>query len=133
MYKVFLTFVAVFLLLTSYAQNYIGKSKDVITSLVPKEMPGFTVNTFGKNPDVNSLKFYDSKKDRSLIFFFDSKNICTYFKLIEDIELYDKKVAEFNSKYQQNGKDKWTIKEEGKTIKVEMEKSEYLLTILYTL
>lgn len=133
MKKLLLLLPAVLLVLSCAAQNYIGKNKDVITSAVPKDLPGFSVNTFGKNPDVNSLKFYDSKKDRSLIFFFDSKNICTYYKLIEDIELYDKKVAEFNTKYQQNGKDKWTMKEDGKTLKIEMEKSEYLLTILYSL
>jgi hypothetical protein len=133
MMKLLFTIAAAFFILHAGAQSYIGKSKDAITTLIPKENPGFSVNTFGKNPDVNSMKFYDSKKDRSLIFFFDSKNICTYYKLIEDIELYDKKVAEFNQTYQQGGKDKWTYKSDGKTVNVVMEKSEYLLTIIYTL
>ena len=119
--------------LSLYSQNYVGKSRDQVTSLVPKEMPGFAVNTFGKNPDVNSLKFYDSKKDRSLIFFFDAKNICTYYKLIEDISVYDKKVAEFNTAYTSAEKDKWTTKADGKNVKISIEKSDYIVTVLYEL
>lgn len=133
MVRILLTFTSVFIVLSLSAQSYIGKSKDQITSLVPKEMPGFAVNTFGKNPDVNSMKFYDSKKDRSLIFFFDSKNVCTYYKLVEDIGVYAARVTEFNSAFQSSGTDKWTATANGKSVKVSIEKSDYILTVLYSL
>ena len=115
------------------AQAYIGKSKDQITKLIPKEMPGFAVNSFGKNPDVNSLKFYDSKNDRSLVFFFDEKNNCKYYKLIEDIEEYETKVEELNKLFKATGNNKWTGSNNGITVNVSVEKSDYIMTILYSL
>ncbi len=131
--KIFFTLILVSFSFALFSQSYIGKSKDQVTSLVPKEMPGFAVNTFGKNPDVNSLKFYDSKKDRSLIFFFDDKNNCTYYKLIEDAATYDLKVAELNKSFTAAGKDKWSTKSDGKSITISIVKNDYIMTVLYTL
>ena len=131
--KIIFTFILVSFTFTLFSQSYIGKTKDQVTTLVPKEMPGFAVNTFGKNPNVNSLKFYDSKKDRSLIFFFDDNDKCTYYKLIEDVASYDVKVAELNKSYTAAGKDKWSAKSDGKNVIISIQKSEYLMTVLYTL
>lgn len=100
---------------------------------VPKEMPGFSHNAFGKSSDLNSVKFTDSKKDRTMIFFFDDKNICTYFKMIEDSESYTKRVAEFNSKYKNVSKNNWTSQIDGKNYKISIDFGEYIFTTIYSL
>jgi hypothetical protein len=116
-----------------FSQNYIGKSKDQLLLTIPKDMPGFTQNSFGKSSDLNSTKFTDSKKDRTVIFFFDEKDICTYYKLIEDSDSYDKRVAEYNTKYKSVSKNNWSYQIEGKNYKIVIDQGDYIFTTIYTL
>jgi len=114
------------------SQIYIGKSKAYIEANLPKDIKGFSLSSFGINPKINSIKFVDTRKDKTIIFYFNDKNICTYYKLIEDIGEYNKRTEQLNNDYKNVSNDKWLAHESGKNFKISIEKSEWILTVLYT-
>ena len=112
------------------SQNMIGLSKVDIQKQMTSNFPKFAANSFGISTNMNTLKYSDSKTDRTLIFYFDKNNKCEYSKMIEDIESLDVRTKEFNSKFKPNGNLKWVEVKNGKNYNIKIEKQEYLFNVI---
>jgi len=114
------------------SQNMIGLTKKEIQKQMTSNFPKFTENSFGISTNMNTLKYIDSKADRTLIFYFDKTNLCNYSKLIEDISTIDARIKEFNGKYKSSGNLQWTEIKNGKNYTIKIEKEEYIYNVIIT-
>ncbi len=112
------------------SQNMIGLSKSEVQKQMASNFPKFTANSFGISTNMNTLKYSDSKTDRTLIFYFDKSDKCEYSKMIEDMESLNDRTKEFNSKFKPIGNLKWIEVKNGKKYNVNIEKQEYLFNVI---
>jgi hypothetical protein len=112
------------------AQNLTGLTKKQIQIVMNQKYSRFKMSTMAKNDQVNSVTYVDSKKDQTFIFYFDSRDICEYHKLVEDVENLEERVSEFNKSFTKKSDLVWTEKRNGKDCPVRIEKDEYYFTII---
>lgn len=112
------------------SQNMIGLSKSELQKQMASNYPKFTVNSFGISTNINTLKYVDSKTDRTIIFYFNKDNTCNYSKMIEDMESIDARIKEFNSKFKPNGNLNWIETKNGKDYTIKIEKEEYIYNVI---
>ncbi|PIP55179.1 MAG: hypothetical protein COX07_01245 [Bacteroidetes bacterium CG23_combo_of_CG06-09_8_20_14_all_32_9] len=108
----------------------IGLTKTEVQKQMLVNFPKFAANFFGISTNINTLKYIDSKTDRTLIFYFTKENKCQYSKMIEDMDLIDARIKEFNIKYKPNGTLQWTESKNGKNYKIKIEKEEYIFNVI---
>lgn len=125
-----LLFITFFLNLTVSAQNMVGLSKDEVQKQMNKNFTKFAANSFGISTNINTLKYVDSKTDRTLIFYFGKDNKCQYSKMIEDMDVIDARIKEFNTKYKPAGNLQWIETKNGKNYKIKIEKEEYIFNVI---
>ena len=121
-----------FLYFFSGAQNMVGLTKSEVQKKMNTDYPRFTTNSFGISTNINTLKYVDSKTDQTIIFYFGKDNKCQYSKLIEDMDVIQKRVAEFNKKYKPAGELTWIENTRGKNFTIKIEKEEYIFNVLIT-
>ena len=124
-----LILITFFLLFEANAQNMVGLSKSDIQKKMASDFPKFETNAFGISTNISTLKYVD-KNDRTLIFYFGKDNKCEYSKMIEDMDVLQKRITEFNSKYKPNGDLKWIENTRGKNFNIKIEKEEYIFNII---
>ncbi len=125
-----LFFIMFFFILTINSQNMVGLTKSEVQKQMSANFTKFSENTFGISTNINTLKYIDTKTDRTLIFYFGKDNKCQYSKMIEDMDFLDVRTKEFNSKYKQNGNLLWTELKDGKTYNIKIEKEEYIFNVI---
>ncbi|MFH2143134.1 MAG: hypothetical protein ABIJ97_11965 [Bacteroidota bacterium] len=119
-----------FLLMDSLnSQILIGMKETDIIKYMEQNLKSYTLNTgFGATP--TTVKFIDSKNDRTIIFFLDDKKKCKYSKLMLDIEEWDKTIEVMNKTYSKSGELKWAVKKDGKNYELYAEKTEWMFSIV---
>ncbi len=127
-----LILITFFLIIHAGAQNMIGLSKSETEKKMASDFPKFTSSSFGISTNINTLKYVDSKTDRTLIFYFGKNNKCEYSKMIEDMDMLQKRITEFNTKYKPNGELKWIENTRGKNYTIKIEKEEYIFNVIIT-
>ncbi|MGQ9846944.1 MAG: hypothetical protein ACUVQP_05495 [Bacteroidales bacterium] len=126
----FLTFLIVGVLNVQIPfEQMLGKSKKEIQTLM-NNYSEFQVNNFGISTNDNTLRYYNSQKDVTLIFYFNKEQNCIHLKWIEDIKTLNKKVTELNQKYKKNGKN-WIVNFNNKNIIIEIDQEEYNFSLNY--
>ena len=123
--------VTFFLFFQAEAQNMVGMTKAEVQKKMASDYPRFETNAFGISTNINTLKYVD-KNDRTLIFYFGKDGKCEYSKMIEDMEVLQKRITEFNSKYKPNGELKWIENTRGKNYNIRIEKEEYIFNVIIT-
>jgi hypothetical protein len=93
-----------------------------------KEYKAQGMNIISKN---NTLSYYNTKLDATIMFYFNKEQKCKYIKTIEDIENMPEKINEFNKNYTRIGPYKWKTTYNQKIIKISIEKEEYNFTVIY--
>lgn len=126
----FLTFLIVGVLNVQIPfEQMLGKSKNEIQTMMNNHSE-YQVNNFGISTNDNTLRYYNSKKDVTLIFYLNKNQNCIHIKWMEDIEALDKKINELNQKYKKNGKN-WIAYSNHKNVIIEIEKEEYNYSLNY--
>jgi DNA repair exonuclease SbcCD nuclease subunit len=110
-------------------QHMIGVDKSMITSLVRKEMKGFNLDKSVKNENFNYLKFVNSADTKTLLVFFDGKNISTKTRLICDYSELDLLLDELNKAYKKTGENSWEYAVDNDKIEVTLEKKEWYFVV----
>jgi len=118
------------LIVDANSQNMLGFSKADVQKQMTSNFSKFSPSSFGISTNMNTLKYIDSKNDRTLIFYFDKSEKCEYSKMIEDMESFDARIKEFNGKYKTNGNLKWIDVKNGKNYNVRIEKEEYIFNVI---
>ncbi|MCX7861375.1 MAG: hypothetical protein N2449_00060 [Bacteroidales bacterium] len=120
-----------FIVLQQNIENLLGKSKLEIQQTMSNQYPDYTTNNFGIKQNDNTLRFYNSKKDATLIFYFTNQQKCKHIKFIEDIENLDQRIQEFNKKYTKVAALKWKATISQRPVTISIEKEEYNFTIIF--
>ena len=119
-----LFFTLFFLVQSANSQNMVGLTKAEVQKQMDANYTKFSSNSFGISTNMNTLKYIDTKTDRTLIFYFNKENKCQYSKMIEDSDLLDTRIKEFNAKYKSNGNLQWIETKNGKNFNIKIEKEE---------
>jgi len=110
---------------------FLFKTKSEIQKIMNenyKEYKAQGMNIISKN---NTLSYYNTKLDATIMFYFNKEQKCEYIKTIEDIENMPEKINEFNKNYIRIGPYKWKTTYNQKIIKISIEKEEYNFTVIY--
>jgi hypothetical protein len=84
------------------SQILIGLKEAEIVKYMEQNQKNYILNTgFGATP--TTVKFLDTKNDRTMIFFLDDNKRCKYSKLMLDIEEWDKTIEVLNKTYTKAG------------------------------
>jgi hypothetical protein len=111
--------------------SFLGKTKNDIKSSMSKDFHDYKSNDMGVSASDNTLRYYNAKKDVTLIYYFNEKEECKHVKVLEDIETLEKRILEFNQTYQKNGTIKWKTVLNGKLVAIELIKDEYNYSVIY--
>lgn len=112
-------------------ESMLGKSKIEIQQTMANQYADYTTNNFGIKANDNTLRFYNPKKDATLIFYFTPQQKCKHIKSIEDIDNLNKRIEEFNQQYTKVSNLKWKTSANQKAVNISIEKEEYNFTVIY--
>ncbi len=110
-------------------QNLIGFDKSLIPGMVKKEMKGLNLDESAKNEKFNYLKFVNSIGTKTLLVFFNDKNISVSTRLICDYSELDFKLAEMNRVYKKTAENSWEYSVDNNKFDVSLEKKEWYFVI----
>jgi len=130
--KFTLTILTFFLIIPVQSQNMIGLTKSEVQKQMTLNYSKFSASSFGNSTNISTLRYIDKKTDRTLIFYFNKENKCKYSKMIEDMNLLQSRIKEFNIKYKPNGELKWVESIKGKKYNIKIEKEKYIYNVLIT-
>ncbi len=113
------------------AQILIGLTEDEILNYMEEKHPNYNLNT-GFGSTENTVKFYDSTRDRTFIFFLDDKGVCEYSKLMLDMEEYDKTVSVMNNSksFITKGEHKWIQKKGNIEFVLTIDKTKWMFSLV---
>ncbi len=112
-------------------ENMLGKSKTEIQQIMSNQFIEYSTNNFGIKSNDNTLRYYNSKKDATLMFYFNNQQKCKYIKQIEDIDNLEQRTKELNNKYIKVSNYKWKTTHNQKTINISIEKEEYNFSVIF--
>ncbi|NSW45842.1 MAG: hypothetical protein HPY79_08515 [Bacteroidales bacterium] len=110
-------------------EQMLGKTKKEIQAMMNNHSE-YSMNNFGISTNDNTLRYYNAKKDNTLIFYFDKAQKCKHIKFMDDIDNLTSKSQELNQKYNKTGK-KWTCKTNNANVIIEIEQEEYNYSLNY--
>jgi hypothetical protein len=110
-------------------QHLIGVKKDEISDLVKKEMKGFNQDRSSKNKNYNYLKFLNSAGTKTLFVFFDTSNISTNTRLVNDFSELDYMLEDLNTKYKKTGENIWEYTFDKNKYEITLRKEEWYFVI----
>jgi len=112
-------------------ENMLGKNKTEIQQIMSNQFIEYSTNNFGIKSNDNTLRYYNSKKDATLMFYFNNQQKCKYIKQIEDIDNLEQRTKELNNKYIKVSNYKWKTTLNQKTINISIEKEEYNFSVIF--
>jgi hypothetical protein len=78
---------------------------------------------------LNFIKYEHASGDKTLLVFVTEKGLCSFTRLMADIDYLDEMVESFDSKFIRAGKNRWTAKERGSEFTVNLEESDWIFTV----
>lgn len=112
-----------------FGQHLVGVDKSIIPDLVKKEMKGFSPDKSAKNEKFNYLKFVNSAGTKTLLVFFDGKNISTGTRLICDYSELDFLLDDLNKAHKKTGENSWEYVVDNDKFNVTLEKKEWYFVV----
>ncbi len=122
-------FLNVFAWMFCFGQHLIGIEKNQLTSLVRKEMKGFNLDNSSKNQNFNYLKYLNAQGTKTLIVFFDDKNISTNTRLVCDYSEFDFVLKDLQKRYKKIDENNWEYTVENDQFIVNLEKKEWYFVV----
>ncbi len=89
------------------AQNYIGMHADSIKYYMKSAEKDLHLNTTSVNKYYNYLKYEDNTGVKTVLYFLDDMDNCTYYKCIYDYSLEDEIVEGLNKENEKIGEGLW--------------------------
>lgn len=112
-----------------FSQHLIGVDKSMITTVVRKEMKGFHIDNSAKNQKFNYLKFVNSAGTKTLIVFFDDRNISSATRLICEFSELNFLLPQLNNAYKKTAENSWEYAVNSENFEVTLEKKEWYFVI----
>jgi hypothetical protein len=111
------------------AQHLIGLEKSQVSSLVKKEMKGFSPDHSTSNRQFNYLRFVNSAGTITLFIFLDENNFSASTRMVCDYSEMDFIVADLSRKYRKIGENEWEYSVRDETYTVNLDKKEWYFTV----
>ncbi len=124
-------FTSLFLIASQYicGQNLIGYSKEKVRGIMKNEMKGFAVDNSAVNPVYNYLKFINSAGTKTLIVFFDEKNISKNVRLVSDYSELNFLIKDYDALYKKTGEKCWEYNINNETYTITLEEKEWYFLV----
>lgn len=129
MRRILVTFLILAAATNLFSQNLIGYSESEIISIMKEDYKKFRLSTTTKNPVYNYLKYENSLKTETLLFFLSDDDECTYYKFLGDYSRLNSKISVLNEKHKKIDDKTWIEVIKGKKYKIELEKGEWFFTL----
>ena len=109
MKKIFLTCVVVLIISLScvFAQEFIGKTKEEIKTIMQQSQQGFSFTKEVETGDYHYLKFENEDETKTMLFILSDKGVCDYTRLMCDYSLLKSVVDSLNKNYQYQKDQTW--------------------------
>jgi len=112
-----------------HGQNYIGMCKEQIIKVMKETDRYSKLNTTNVNLSYNYLKYEDRVHEITTLFFLSPGDTCTLIRKMYDYSNINDAIAELNSKYKPDGKNKWIYIDEGKAYTVSLAEDDWFFTV----
>ena len=109
----------------SEAQHLIGVKKEMVPDLVKKEMKGFRLDNTSRNNNYNYQKFLNTAGTKTLIVFYDEKNLSASTRMVCDYSEFDFMLDDMNTKFRKKGQDIWEYTANKQKFEVTLRKDEW--------
>ena len=127
---IFLVFLIVFSFgIKCFNQHLIGIDKSMIPALVKKEMKGFNQDKSTINEKFNYLKFVNSAGTKTIIVFFDDRNISRSTRLICEFSELNTLLTQLNTTSKKTAENSWEYTVDNEKFEVTLEKKEWYFVI----
>lgn len=81
------------------AQDFIGKHKDEVKQIMSSERKDVHIDQSSRNTVYNLLKYVDRNSTKTILFVFDEKDTCMFYKSIYDYTYLRQIEKELSKKY----------------------------------
>lgn len=112
-----------------FETNFIGMDKAEITATVNEKHRAFKLNTAYVNKAYNYLKFEDSIREITVLFFLNDDDKCHMIRIMSDYSNINDIVEELNSYYTSTEKNCWKYDEDDKNYFVNLEEGDWFFTV----
>lgn len=113
-----------------YGQEFIGKHKDEVKQIMSTERKDVHIDQSSRNTVYNLLKYIDRLNTQTILFVFDEKDTCIFYKTIYDY-LYLRQVErELNQKYTKAGSGSWYFYSGNNKYLVTLKKEKWYFSVL---
>jgi hypothetical protein len=112
-----------------FGQHLIGVEKGLFTGLLKKEMKYFNLDKSSGNQNYNYLKYLNSAGTKTLIVFFDNKDISTGIRLVCDYSDLESTLLDFQKKYRRISENSWVYSVNEEDYLVSLESKEWYFVV----
>lgn len=111
-------------------EEHISMSKEQILSYYKDKKTFKNMSSAVQSSD-NTIRYYNSQHDASIIYYFNKENNCYAIKIIEDSESLDECVNILSSKYTRVKDYSWETTVKNNRIKIYINKSKYTYELIF--
>lgn len=108
---------------------FIGLEESEIKELLLENHKAFKLNNTVVNNKYNYLKYEDSIREVTVLFFLSQENRCTMVRLMSDYSNLNDYLKELKSNFEEVSDNLWELKSADKTYRIELEEGDWFFTI----
>lgn len=112
-----------------FSDNYIGLHKDKITEMFSEKHKSFKLNKSYVNNSYNYLKYEDSIREITALYFLTDDNYCRMIRIMSDYSNINDLRDELNENYDKQSKNKWQYESNKTTYEVQLKEEDWFFTI----
>ena len=121
--------VLLLLALTGTAQDFIGMQAEEIKKQMRAGHKDFALDETTRNKVYKYLKYVDGMETRTILFFLSDENICTYYRIIYESDLYNQVVQQLDSTCLKVSDTLWVQETGGKRYRKELKQHDWFFTV----
>jgi hypothetical protein len=126
--------VIIFLLLlpayVGYGQEFIGKHKDEVKQIMNTERKDVHIDQSSRNTVYNLLKYVDRLNTQTILYVFNDKDTCIFYKTIYDYFYLKKIEKELNQKYTRTDSGTWIYYSGNNKYLITLKKEKWFFSVL---
>ena len=112
-----------------YCQHLIGLSREKVQGVIRNEMKGFVVDNTSVNHVFNYLKYVNTSGTKTLIVFFDEKDVSSNARLVCDYSELNFVIGDYNTKHKKTGKTEWEYRVNNEPFSLSLEEKEWYFLV----
>jgi hypothetical protein len=111
-------------------QEFIGKHKEEVKHIMSTERKDVHIDQSSKNTVYNLLKYTDGLNTQTILFVFNEKDTCIFYKTIYDYMYLRQVEKELNRKYTREGSGSWYFYSDNNKFIITLKKEKWYFSVL---